>query len=219
MKKFLTILTILLSAVSSFAQDPTWGIRAAFDINIPGKIGGIADTAAGNLLRERYRQGYGGTIGVVYDHWMSSSIFLQPGLSLFYDTYSYKDLIIMDDITGNGEKDPSLYKLGVRVPVVIGYSYNFVDVLPMSVYTGPELSYAFAGDIRFKNRNVLADDWHLFGKDGEQRRLDIAWKLGLSADFDLATISVEAALGLTDLCPGKLSFRDNRVTFAITHFF
>ena len=218
MKKSLIILSLIISVLPVFAQDSGWGLRAAFDINIPGKIGGIADTEAGNLLKERYRQGYGGTIGVVYDHWINGSIFLEPGVSLFYDSYSYKDLIIMEDEAGKGEKDPSLYKLGVRVPVVVGYSYDLMDALPMRVYTGPELSYAFAGDIRFKNRDLVGD-WHLFGKNGEQRRFDVAWKLGLGADFDLATVSVEATLGLTDLCPGKLSFRENRVSVVVTHFF
>lgn len=219
MKKSLIILSLVISALHVFAQDSNWGLRAAFDINIPGKIGGIADTDAGKLLRERYRQGYGGTIGVVYDCWLSGSVFLQPGVSLFYDSYSYKDFIIMEEEFGNGEKDPSLYKLGVRVPVVIGYSYDFVDILPMRVYTGPEFSYAFAGDIRFKNRDLVGDDWHLFGKNGEQRRFDIAWKIGLAADFDIATVAIEAAIGVTDLLPGKLSFRDNRVSIAVTHFF
>ena len=218
MKKILILIALLGSALFSYAQGP-WGVRAAFDINIPGRVGGIADTEAGNLLKERYRQGYGGTIGVVYDHWLSGSIFLQPGLSLFYDSYSYKDLIIMEDGKGKEEKDPSLYKLGVRIPVVVGYSYSLVDVLPMRVYTGPEFNYAFAGDIRFKNRDLVGDDWHLFGKNGDQRRFDIAWKIGLAAELDIAIVGVEAAIGVTALFPGNLSFRDNRVSVSVTRFF
>ncbi len=215
MKKSLIILSLILSALHVSAQDSNWGVRAAFDINIPGKVGGLADTEAGKYLSERYRQGFGGTIGVVYDYWISGSAYLEPGLSLFYDSYSYKDLIIMD----NGETDPSLYKLGARVPVVIGYSYELLDALPLRTYTGLEFSYAFAGDIRFKDRNLIGDEWHLFGKDGEQRRFDMAWKFGFAAEFDIATVAVEAAIGITDLMPGKLSYRDNRVSIAVTHYF
>ena len=32
------------------------------------------------------------------------------------------------------EENPSLYKLGFRVPVVIGYSYYIKESLPMRVY-------------------------------------------------------------------------------------
>ncbi len=105
------------------------------------------------------------------------------------------------------------------MPVVIGYSYSLVDVLPMRVYTGPEFNYAFAGDIRFKDRDLVGDDWHLFGKNGDQRRFDMAWKIGLGAEFDIAIVGVEAAIGVTDLFPGKPSFRDNRVSVSVTHFF
>lgn len=218
MKKILILVALLVSALFSYAQG-SWGVRAAFDINIPSNVGGIPDIPGvdNKVLKEMYRQGYGGTIGVVYDHWLSNSIFLQPGLSLFYDTYSYKNLIIGED--SKQEKDPSLYKLGIRVPIVIGYSYNLVDVLPMRVYTGPEFNYAFAGDIRFENRDLVGDDWHLFGKNGEQRRFDIAWKLGLAAELDIATVAVEAAIGVTDLFPGSFSLRDNRVSISVTRFF
>ena len=219
MKKILILIALLGSALFSYAQGP-WGVRAAFDINIPGRVGGFADIPGvdSKVLGEVYRMGYGGTIGVVYDHWLSDIFFLQPGLSLFYDTYSYKNLIIGEDVDKQ-ENDPSLYKLGIRGPIVIGYSYSLVDVLPMRVYTGPELNYAFAGDIRFKNRDLVGDDWHLFGKNGEQRRFDIAWKIGLAAEFDIATVGVEAAIGVTDLYPGKLSFRDNRISVSVTRFF
>ena len=42
MKKYLTILAILISALTASAQngESAWGIRAAFDINVPSKLGG-----------------------------------------------------------------------------------------------------------------------------------------------------------------------------------
>ena len=217
MKKLLTAITLLAAATGAAAQD--WGLRAAFDINIPSKIGGRLEDSPD---LDMYRTGYGGTIGVVYDHWLSSSIFLQPGLSLFYDTYSYKDLLLTGASGQMLEENPSLYKLGFRVPVVIGYSYYLTESLPMRVYTGPEFSYAFAGDIRFKHRSPEYDDIHLFGKEsgkGEQRRFDAAWKLGLAADFDLAIVGVEVAVGMTDLYSGHLTFRENRVSVSVSRFF
>ncbi|MDE6637323.1 MAG: PorT family protein [Muribaculaceae bacterium] len=217
MKKTLITLVIMISAISSYAQGDTgWGIRAAFDINIPSKLGGRLNDEKLDL----FRTGYGATIGAVYSYWISDFVFLEPGVSLFYDTYAYKDLIISDEKGKTIEEDPSLYKLGVRIPVVIGYSYNLFDNLPMRVYTGPELSYAFSGSVRIKNKALLdGDEFTLFGKNGFMKPWDCAWKIGLGADFDIATICVEASMGITDIYKDHLSLRDNRVSVSITHYF
>lgn len=218
MKKILVIIVLVVSAFSAYAQYGVncWGVRAAFDINIPSKLGGRLN---GEKL-DLFRTGYGGTIGAVYSHWFSDALFLEPGLSLFYDTYSYKDFIIQEQY--KIEEDPSLYKLGVRIPLVIGYAYDFLDALPMRVYTGPELSYAFAGQIRLKNKSIKEDfdfSTNLFGKDGFMNPFDCAWKIGVGFDTDFATVCVEAAIGLTDVYKDHLKLMDNRVTVSVTHYF
>ena len=214
MKKSLTILAILLSSLFASAQD--WGIRAAFDINVPSKVGGRLN----NEKLDLFRTGFGGTVGAVYTHWFGNSGFLEPGASIYYDTYSYKDLTIIDAPAGVVESDPSVYKLGVRIPLVIGYSYDFLDNLPMRVYTGPELSYAFAGGIRFKDKAAIGDmAWSLFGKDGIMNRVDCAWKIGIGFDTDIATIGIDAVFGITDLYKDQLTLRENRLTLSLTHYF
>lgn len=213
MKKILIIIALAISAFSANAQGyRSWGIRAAFDINIPGKLGGRLN---GEKL-DMFRTGYGGTIGAVYSHWFSDVVFLEPGLSLFYDTYSYKDLIIEGET--KRESDPSLYKLGVRIPLVIGYSYYLFDSMPMRVYTGPELSYAFAGQIRIKDKSLI-DNTNLFGKEGFMNPFDCAWKIGVGFDTDFATVSVEAAIGICDVYKDFLKLRENRVSVSVTHYF
>lgn len=213
MKKILIIIALAIFAFSAEAQgNGSWGLRAAFDINIPSKLGGRLN---GEKL-DMFRTGYGGAIGAVYSHWFSDAAFLEPGLSLFYDTYSYKDLIIEGET--KRESDPSLYKLGVRIPLVIGYSYYLFDSMPMRVYTGPELSYALAGQIRIKDKSLI-DNTNLFGKEGFMNPFDCAWKIGVGFDMDLATVSVEAAIGITDVYKDHLKLRDNRVSVSVTHYF
>lgn len=217
MKKILAIIVLVISAFSANAQGKgSWGVRAAFDINIPSKLGGGLN---GEKL-DLFRTGYGGTIGAVYSHWFNDAVFLEPGLSIFYDTYSCKDLIILGETTR--ESDLSLYKLGIRIPLVIGYSYDLFDSMPMRVYTGPELSYSFAGQIRIKNKSIIEDfdfNTDLFGKEGFMNRLDFGWKIGLGFDTDFATISVEAAIGISDVYQNLLKLRDNRVSVLVTHYF
>ena len=145
-------LILLTGALSAFAQDASsqralWGIKAAVDLNIPGKWRGDAGSA------DMYRSGFGGTLGAVCNIDLAKRFYLEPGISLFYDTYSYKDLIISGEPGYVSESDPSLYKLGLRVPVVVGYDVPLSNDCSFTVYTGPEVSYAFAGEINFKDKN------------------------------------------------------------------
>ena len=212
MKKILIALLLMIATVSSYAQvNSGWGIRAAFDINLPSK-----HNINGTKVDE-FRTGYGASIGAVFSHWLSDCIFLEPGFSLYYDSYTFEDIQVDVDKMAEG---PSLYKIGARVPLVIGYSYYMVDSFPMRVYTGPELSCGFAGKVNVKDKaleGVINTD--LYGKNGLMNRVDCAWKIGLGVDFDIASICVEAAIGMTDVYKGVAKLRDNRVSISLSHYF
>lgn len=206
-------LALLSHALSSYAQSyndsdepstASWGIKAAFDVNLPGKWHGDAGSV------KMYKKGYGVTVGAVYRYNFNSKFYLEPGASIFYDNYDTDITPLAAD--GSAEKEPSLYKVGVRVPVVGGFTFNVADFFNMSVFTGPELSYAFAGDIRSKQMD-------LFGKDGQQRRIDCAWKVGIGVPYQNVFISLDAAIGMTDLLKGGMTYRDNRLTLGISYFF
>ena len=140
MKKTLVILVLIVSSLTAFAQDSegVWGVRAAFDINVPSKLGGRLN---GEKL-DLFRTGFGGSVGAVYTHWFGNSLFMEPGVSLFYDSYSYKDLVMDHSLGFPIDADPSLYKIGVRIPLVVGYSYYFLETMHKRVYNVPELSYS-----------------------------------------------------------------------------
>lgn len=212
MKKILIALLLMIAAVSSYAQgDNGWGIRAAFDINMPSKL------SINGVKTLELHTGYGATVGALYSHWLNDNIFLEPGLSLYYDSYTFEDIQVDLDKMAEG---PSLYKIGARVPLVIGYSYYLVDSFPMRVYTGPELSCAFGGKVNVKDKALDgAFRTDLFGKNGLMNRVDCAWKIGLGVDFDIASICVEAAIGMTDVYKGVAKLRDNRVAISLSHYF
>lgn len=190
---------------------PMFGIRAAFDINIPGDW----HNSSGSV--KMYRQGYGVTLGGVYNVYLGRGFYLEPGVSLFYDSYSYDDLELMADSGAPLHVDPSQYKVGLRVPVVAGYSFDVSDKLSMSVYTGPELSWAFGGGIRVKNKELKDELPGLF--DGFHRRVDCAWKIGLGVPYNGFLICMDAAIGMTDLMKNpNISFRENRVAVSVTYY-
>ncbi|MDE7388443.1 MAG: PorT family protein [Muribaculaceae bacterium] len=194
---------------------PMWGVKASFDINIPGQWHRDAGGSIG-----MYRFGYGGAIGAVCNLYLGHNFYIEPGVSLFYDRYRYKDIVFPADYDGDVlETDPPIYKIGVRVPVVAGYSFTIAGALPMSVYTGPELNYSFGGGIMIKNRE-LRDELRLFGKNGFQRRVDCAWKVGAGFPYGSWFISVDGSFGLTDLLTNpNISFRENRVAVSVTRYF
>lgn len=214
-------LALLAGHASAFAQSeeensrPLWGVRAALDINLPGKWHGDAGSV------KMFRHGFGGTLGAVCNVYLGKGFYLEPGVSLFYDTYSYYDLTLgadPDDMSTT-VSDPPIYKIGLRIPVVAGYTFDISDRFSMAVYTGPELSYAFAGGIRHTDNIPDAAPLSPFGKEGGQRRVDCAWKVGIGFPFSSWMFSVDAAFGMTDLLKSDMSFRENRVTLGLTRYF
>ncbi len=164
-----------------------------------------------------YRPGYGFTVGGVCNIDLGGNVYLEPGVSLFYEDYSYKDLIITDNSGDAVETDPGLYKLGVRVPVVVGSVFGINERVGLCIFTGPVLSYAFAGKIDIDSKADGLDDLDLFRG---QRRFDCGWKIGAGCPIDNFMVSVEAEFGITDLLKAKgMSFRENRVSLGLTYYF
>lgn len=209
---------IILSPSYAFAGEDNeasvlWGAKATFDVNIPGKWRNAlwSDTI--------FRPGYGFTVGGVCNIDLAKGFYLEPGISFFYDTY-VADLTIADENGSIAYEDPRVSKAGLRVPVMVGYWFNISDRFDFTVFTGPELSYALSGKIKFKDAPAEVE-WNdnLYGAEGMQRRCDMAWKVGIGVPLESFLISVDAAIGLTDLIPGPASCRDNRVSVSATYYF
>lgn len=205
----------LLCAGAAYAADTEknsyFGVKAGFDVNFPTDW----HNPSGSI--KMFKKGYGFNIGGVYNAWLGKGFYLEPGVSLFYDSYSYDDLF-SDAGNGIADQDPSLYKVGIRIPVVAGYEIGISENFSMNVFTGPELNYSFAGKYRFHNREAWGDiEDNLFNT---QRRIDCAWKVGVGFPFNNFMLSVEGEFGLTDLLKNPdISFRENRLTIGATYYF
>lgn len=220
MKRLSIILCIVFSCLSSKAQiiekgtgNPTWGVRAAFDVNIPGHV-------KSNVFNDKmFRAGTGGALGGVCNIYLGHGFYLEPAVSLFFDTYAYNDLIV-GGTDGYTETDPTVYKVGFRVPVVAGYSFSVSDRLSIAPFTGPELSYAFAGDIMLHDRDRLDLDGNLlFGDIGSQRRVECGWKIGIAFFSGMWSFNIDASIGMTNLMKNGTTFRENRSSVTVTRYF
>lgn len=221
MKKFLAGMLAalgLLIAPQTSAQEsdtaPMWGIRAAFDVNIPGNWRG-----GGNSVK-MYREGYGVTVGAVYNVYLGRNFYFEPGASFFYDSYSYDDLHILDSNGNIADSNPKIHKFGLRVPLLAGYTFSVGRGYYLSVNTGPELNYSLGGEISYRHTDALGEDFptDLFGIHG-QRRFDCAWRVGIGAPISAFFVSIDAAIGILDQLRGDMHFRENRVSVSATYYF
>lgn len=208
--KFTLLLLSIVISLPAFA-DGLWGAKMSVDFNVPGKW------HSPDLSIKMYRSGFGASLGGVYTDYFNDSFFLEPSLSLFYDTYSCYELYL--DGSSTLDKDPGIYKVGLRLPVVIGYTFDITDALSLSVFTGPELDYAFAGGYRYKSKAFDGALGHLLGSDGTQHRLSCAWKGGLGFPFSDWRVDFEAAIGITDIIRDIPSCHENRFSLSLIRYF
>lgn len=192
--------------------NPIWGVRAAFDVNLPGKV-------HTNVIDDRmFRSGTGGTIGAVCNIYLGHKFYLEPAASLFYDTYSYNGLTITSE--DYEESNPTVYKAGIRIPMVAGYSISISDRFSIAPFTGPEMSYSFAGAIKIQDKDRLElDDTSLFGKFGSQRRFECGWKIGLAFFSDKWSFNIDGTIGMTNLMTNGTKFRESRGSVSLTRYF
>ena len=203
----LLLLCIILCVGAATAQKSDrvlWGAKVNANIELPGKWrfdnGGSA---------KMYKPGFGVDLG--------AGFYFEPGIDLFYEGYRYDDIYI-----NQGQKtNPKVTKFGMRLPLVAGYTFNLSDRMGLSIFAGPQLSYAFAGKVSVEGNLDLGEDFpndDLFGRAG-QNRFDCAWKVGVGFPVDSYMLSLEADFGLTDLQKGPVKFRENRVGLAFTYYF
>ena len=214
MRKIIVLLIVFLSGMRLPAlAEGLWGAKASLDINFPGKW------KVGGNSTKLYKSGLGFSVGGVYTHYITDGFFLEPSLSLFYDTYSC-DFTIQSDVNSIGV-EPRTYKWGLRIPLMVGYTFDITDDFAISVFTGPELDYAFAGGYRLKDKTLQKEIGEtLFGKeDGMQRRVSCSWKGGIGFPFSDWRIDLEACAGITDIIVGPASMKENRISLSILRYF
>lgn len=208
------IVTLIIAAFSAAfaanAQDSKrvlWGVKAGVDIELPGKWHGDHSSV------KMFKPGIGFSAGAVCNIDLGYNTFFEPGLGLFHEQYRYDEFIVMGD---NGQplaEDPKVSKTGLMIPLIFGYSFWFNDDAGLRVYTGPQLRYAFDGNI-----DIDVDEADFSIWDG-QRRFDASWKVGLGMPFNHFMVSLEVEFGMANLLKNELKFSENRVGLGLSYYF
>lgn len=218
---FIILSIMALSPVAAIAQqfdDPVrmgWGIRANIDINVPGHFRNNGESL------KMFKNGAGISIGAVYTIPVGPYFFFQPGAGLFYDTYRYDNIVISAE-PDEGERivDPAVRKFGIRIPLHFGYNLDFWEKAAVAFYTGPQFDYSFYGNVSTSGDIDLGEPYSgdLFGPYN-QRRFDIAWKVGIGLPMNHWYVGLEAAFGLLDLMRTDFTFHENRVSLTLGYNF
>lgn len=201
--KRLILLLILCTALGAGARGPL-GVRAGVSVNIPGHV--RFDDHSASV----YHAGFGAALGAVYDVRLGHGFFLRPELLVSYDSYSYRSYGTAPEYRPGINGNPSLWKVGLRVPLMLGLRVQATERLCVEFYTGPELNYYFAGKFSNPQLSLFKEQRHTVG----------FWKIGVAFPLGAWLLSLDAAYGFTNTYTShSCTMHENRVTLGAAYYF
>lgn len=202
MKKFLTTLfALVLIVAASNAQDifnnpgknkNFFGVRVNYELATPGDI-----TTPGSPMKSAlFGNGSGFSVEGVYNIPLWKNLYFQPGVGIYYNTYS----IDKSSVEGlNTLESASARQWGFRLPLHVGYNFDFIPEVRIAFFTGPELNVSFKGRTHY-GIDKYDVSGPLFGGDGYLNRTDVKWRFGVGATFATRYyFAVSGAVGMCDL--------------------
>ncbi|MDE7375822.1 MAG: PorT family protein [Muribaculaceae bacterium] len=223
MKKLIVTLALAaMAGVAAIAQNPIlnnpdnkayFGIRVGADVTCPGNV------SADNIGIDCYNNGGGIEFGGIYNLPIVANLYIEPGLKLYYDTYSLNDDFIPaieDDIIFDGM---TIKKFGMRIPVMAGYHFDFTKDIKAYIFTGPELEIGFTAKQYITSAN-LEMSGSMYGEDGGLHRADLIWNIGAGISYQHFYFGINGGIGMLNMySESDFKFHENRVTFSVGYNF
>jgi len=203
-----------------------FGVRASLDISSAANGGAYYSNEAGFAL------------GGIYNIPLCMNLYFEPGLSVFYNTFgtmkigSYTESVeIPDPETGEpvpGEKeifyniDGSIRNFGFRIPMMVGYHFDFTDEIKVHVYTGPQLNMSILARYHQNEVRVAADPEGAFSESifgtGGFKHFDMQWKFGVGVDYQKYYLGLSGSWGISRMKDATESLQRHlrRNLFSIT---
>lgn len=223
MKKIFALICCSLIGVTALkAQSPIvnnpdnegfFGVRVSGDIVCPGEV------KSGGVSMDMFKVGGGFEAGVVYNLPIVANLYVEPGVKLFYDTYSVKKdiLDIYEDYLDL--KSISYRKFGMRIPVQLGYHFDFTEDINVSVFTGPELEIGFVNKCHAKGAGY-SESVDAYGDDGSMNRVNVLWNVGAGITYDRYYFGVTGAIGMCNMIDASnITFHESRVSLTLGYNF
>lgn len=223
MKKILiSAVLITIGCISISAQNrifnnpdnkPYFGLRVGADISCPGKL------SADNTAIDIFKCGPGIEFGGIFNVPVIANFYVEPGLKLFYDTYSFKKGFIDWLFPGNTISGVSERKFGMRIPVMLGYHFDFTEDIKVSIFTGPELEIGFMAK-EYAKGNGLEVHENLYGDNSSYNRVNFLWDFGASVSYQHVYFGVNGGIGILKMFKDSyVNFHESRVSFNLGYNF
>lgn len=215
---------------------PYFGIRAAMDLTIPDdfKYSGITKDYPVSILTSAP----GISIGAYYNAPVVANFYVEPGLELFYNTTGIDiNAFGEDDVSSNLFKHKSTRKFGMRVPVTLGYHFDFIRNGSVSLFVGPVLDVAFSNDYYITTKKGYDDPMHLSGSlfnsilgsfGAKMQRVGLGLRTGIGFNFCRNFyFGLSGDIGLLNMIKMpdrtksqmKISYHENRFMVSIGYSF
>lgn len=221
MKKTLIATLLAITSFSAGAQDifenpdnhSYFGIRLGYELACPGdvKIGDVTKIDA-------FGNSSGFDIGVIYNMPLWKNLYFEPGASIFYNTYSVEKSLLEPVLNEPFKiESASVRQWGIRIPLHLGYHFDFTPDIRVAFFTGPEFNISIKGHTHMGvgKYNVTGP---AFGSDGYLNRADIKWRFGVGATiFDHYYIAISGAAGICDMMRDDITIADPETGIESVH--
>lgn len=193
------------------------GVRLSLDMTVPQKAkltlkeGGVSMTEKDKM----FKTGAGVGAGVIYNIPVIANFYVEPGLDLYYNTKAFDD-ILGEDEAKIDMKNNSVRTFGMRIPIQLGYHFDFTDNISLAVYTGPVVNVGFSSDYYLTTKEVNGVSFHESGSmykgdDDEMKynRAALDWRIGVGVNYKNLYFGLSGDLGMTNLIHNPKSTKDH----------
>lgn len=211
-------------SLNSGDNKPYFGVRVSGNIICPQDVDVDVNYNGGPNINGKFdwfKVGGGLEVGAIYNIPIFMNLYVEPGLSLFYNSYGTKKEFYKA-IDGDA-KGLSFRKFGFRIPVLVGYHFDFSGDLNVSVFTGPEMEVGLYGQNcwNYKHSQLREDlyvdeDENVFA----QNRFNMYWNFGVGVNWKKYYFGVKGGVGMCDMFKSSaMKLRENRVALTVGYNF
>lgn len=196
---------------------PYLGVRVGIDISSAANGGGYYSNKAGFAA------------GAVYNIPLWRNLYFEPGLSVFYNpfgTTSWDSYEVSTPVLDNSglpvmspdgtpvtesrevsyQIDGSIRNFGFRIPLIVGYHFDFTEDIKVHVYTGPQFNLSLLAryhreGVHVPEAQAPAESCSLFGTNGF-KHCDMQWNFGVGLSYQTYYVGLSGSWGLTDMKSG-----------------
>lgn len=204
-----------------------FGLRGTIDATIPGAFSMKSNDENLTFSHKALGPGAGLSMGAVYNLPIVANLYFEPGVSLYYNVMSIKtDQIegILDELeeVGGRLKNHSVRQSGMKMPLMLGYHFDFTRDFNLAVYMGPVLDVGFSMDayIKAKVKDVEVKYTESLYKaenpdrDDRMNRFNVDWRIGVGVNYKNFFGGLSGDIGLTNAYHVA---KDNQRLYDITY--